>query len=59
MGTGTRTKDQRSYVLGQPETITILLGVLEMQLLVEFEVQFSAHADMLFVEGITDLVRNC
>lgn len=59
MRTGTETEDSHSYVLGQPETITILLGVLEMQLFVEFEVQLSTHPGVLFIEGITDLAREC
>ena len=58
MEIGTKTKEVRPYVLRQPETIPILLRVLKMELLVQFEFQLSAHTDMFFIKGITDLAKN-
>ena len=58
MKIGTRTEGTRPYVLGQPETVSILLRVLEVELLVQFEVQLSAHTRVLFIEGIANLRRD-
>lgn len=58
MRIGIRTEEVWPYVLGQPETIPIRLRVLKVELFVHLEIQFFAHAGMLFIEGITDLVRN-
>ena len=48
-----------SYVFGQPEAVSILLRILQMELLVQFEVQFSSHAGVFLIEGIADLGERC
>lgn len=47
---GTKSEGMRSYVLGQPETIPILLRILKVEFLVQLEVQFSAHPSVLRIE---------
>jgi len=55
----TKIEEEHSYVLGQSEAIPVLLRILEMELLIQLEFQLSAHTDVLFIKGITDLARNC
>lgn len=58
MKIGTKREEIQSYVFSQPETVPILLRVLEMEFLVQLEIQISAHTGVLFVEGIADLGRD-